>query len=640
MRGDDESICAFINEAPVLIAMFDREMRYLAGSRNWLASFAADDNAVIGKSLYDFQSDLPERWKDLHQRVLGGETLLHEKDEFVTSDGAKRSIVWNARPWRQAAGEIGGITIFVEDVTLAVQTELALRASNERMAAQANALSTFHVAGARVWSAPGMREGLDEMLAVLIEALGADMGNIQLFDERRNVLRLAAQRALSREFLEFFREVSLDRNTICRRVLHDGKPVVIEDIETDTEFAPFRAIARAAGIRAIVAMPLIARHEMRLGVMTAHFKSLHSPDSSELARMALYADLAAAFVERSQSENAMRQNEERLRLAIESSGMAMWDWDLKSDIITWSDEQYRMLGYRVGEIEPTYQAWTDRLHPDDRETAQARVGGAMQARSEYLNEFRIVHPDGSVRWCRARGRLLDDDEEPRPVRMIGLMEDMTEARRRSELQRVLVGELQHRTRNLITIVAAIASQTLSNAISLEDFENRFSRRLEALSRVQGLISHAGEGSITIGRLVRMELEALGPELLDQVQFTGPDILLRNDAVEMLSLAIHELSTNALKYGALACRRGQLLVTWRIADAEAGQRVVLEWVERDVVRSQPTPAHAMQRGYGRTLIEEALPYSLSAQTSFDLDEQGLRCTISLPLANTGAERAAS
>jgi two-component system CheB/CheR fusion protein len=255
-----------------------------------------------------------------------------------------------------------------------------------------------------------------------------------------------------------------------------------------------------------------------------------------------------------------------------------------------------------------------------------------------LNEFRVVHPDGSVRWCLARGRYLYDVNGP--VRMIGLMEDVTEVRRQAEMQRVLVRELQHRTRNLITVVAAIANQTMMNAESLGDFEGRFSRRLEALSRVQGLISNADEEPISLGQLVRMELDALGLDLLDEVTLAGPDILLRNDAVEMLSLALHELATNALKHGALAWKRGRLLVTWRIEGAEPDRRIVLEWVERDVVHPLAKSAHPVRRGYGRTLIEEALPYSLSAQTSFELGEEGVRCTISLPLAKTGTVGTAS
>jgi PAS domain S-box-containing protein len=640
VRGDDESVRAFINGAPVLVAMFDREMRYLAASRRWLAIFATDESDVVDKSLYERSSGTPQRWNDLHRRILAGEEFKQEQDEIVGRDGVRRSITWEAQPWRNASGEIGGIKIFAEDVTATVETESALRAGNARMAAEANALSTFHAAGIRVWRAPGIREGLDEMLGVLVETLGADMGNIQLLDARHNVLQLVAQRGLNREFLEFFRAVPVEESTVCGRVLSGGKPVVIEDVETDVDFAPFRSVARAAGIRTIVALPLINRRETRLGVMTAHFRTLRAPVDSELARMVLYAGLAAAFIERSRSEAAMRENEERLRLAIESSSLAMWDWDLKSGAVTWNDEQYRMLGYGVGEVEPTYRAWTGRLHPDDREKAQSRIRTAAQARTEYLNEFRIVCPDGSVRWCRARGRLLYDAEDSKPARMIGLMEDITEVRRQSEMQRVLVGELQHRTRNLITVVAAIANQTLSNAESLEDFEKRFNRRLEALSRVQGLLSRADQGLITIGRLVRMELEALGPDLLDDVKLSGPDILLRTDAVEMLSLALHELATNALKHGALACKRGRLLVTWRIEGAEPDQRVVLEWSERDSARSQAKAALPIRYGYGRTLIEEALPYSLSAQTSFELGEDGLHCTISLPLAEAQIERVTS
>jgi PAS domain S-box-containing protein len=171
VQGGEESIRAFIREAPVLVAMFDREMCYLAGSRRWLTTFAADEHNAIGQSFYDQSPGAPQRWKDLHRRVLRGEALAREQDEIVGRDGAKRSISWDARPWRQSSGEIGGITVFAEDVTAAVATEVALRDSIARAADEANALSTFHVAGARVWSAPSMREGLDEILAVLVETL-------------------------------------------------------------------------------------------------------------------------------------------------------------------------------------------------------------------------------------------------------------------------------------------------------------------------------------------------------------------------------------------------------------------------------------------------------------------------------------
>jgi two-component sensor histidine kinase len=216
-----------------------------------------------------------------------------------------------------------------------------------------------------------------------------------------------------------------------------------------------------------------------------------------------------------------------------------------------------------------------------------------------------------------------------PLRTIGVVEDITEASEQIETQRVLVAELQHRTRNLMAVVQSIAHQTLSTTASLDDFENRFNQRLEALSRVQGLLSRANDQPITIAALVAMELDALGSHARSgRIHCGGPVVRLRKSAVEMLSLAIHELATNAIKYGALASATGRLSVTWRFEGARREGNVVLEWIE-DGIASQPCGRQSEHGGYGRTLIEQALPYSLSAETKFELGANALRCAISLP-----------
>jgi two-component system CheB/CheR fusion protein len=136
--------------------------------------------------------------------------------------------------------------------------------------------------------------------------------------------------------------------------------------------------------------------------------------------------------------------------------------------------------------------------------------------------------------------------------------------------------------------------------------------------------------IAVGALVSMELEALGfTDLGKKVAIAGPEVPLRKSAVQILSLAIHELATNALKYGALANEDGRLSATWRIEDTKPDRRLLLEWIERGIVGT-PSATDAERRGYGRTLIEQALPYALSARTKFDLRANTLRCVISLPV----------
>jgi PAS domain S-box-containing protein len=342
------------------------------------------------------------------------------------------------------------------------------------------------------------------------------------------------------------------------------------------------------------------------------------------------ADAAELLRERSTERDVAL---ERLHLAVTASLMGVFDWTLRTDTFLWSGECYRMLGYKIGEVEPSHAVWMARIHPDDREAAEAAETRARLEHKEFINEYRIIRRDGSVRWVLARGRFLYDADKP--VRMIGLTQDITEARQQIETQRVLVAELQHRTRNLIAVVQSIADQTLDTVDSLGEFESRFNNRLEALSRVQSLLSRADNEPITLGALVVMELEALSSDAFgNRITVGGPETPLRKSAVEMLALAIHELLTNAIKYGALAGTTGRLSVSWRIEGTPPDRRLVLEWIERGIA-SLPS-ADARQSGFGRTLIEEALPYSLAAETKFELGSDMLRCVISLPLATNSAD----
>ena len=344
--------------------------------------------------------------------------------------------------------------------------------------------------------------------------------------------------------------------------------------------------------------------------------------------------LAALFAERRRHELALEKSEERLRLAVAASHMGMFDWDLRTGTFLWSDEWYRMLGYEVGDVEPSQAAWMARIHPDDRETANTSRESATRDHREFSSAYRIVRPDGAIRWIQSHGRFLF--EAGIPVRLIGLKQDITESRHLVETQRVLVAELQHRTRNLMAVVQSIAYRTLDTADSLADFESRFNHRLEALSRVQGILSRADNEPITLGALVGMEFEAFGFDAFgSKSTFVGPEARLPKSAVEMLSLAIHELLTNAIKYGALASETGRLSVTWSIEGTSPNQQLVLEWTERGIVRS-PQAADAGRIGYGHTFIEEALPYSLSAETEFHLGSDTLVCLIRLPFAANGVD----
>ena len=335
-----------------------------------------------------------------------------------------------------------------------------------------------------------------------------------------------------------------------------------------------------------------------------------------------------------QAQQRLEESEDRLRNAIEVGQQGLWDWNVQTGDVIWSDQHYRLEGYAVGEVVPSYESWTARVHPDDLAGAEMALRHAMDTHTDFEHEFRSLHPDGTVLWLYARGRFFYDDHGE-PLRMVGAMIDITERREWAERQNVLVAELQHRTRNLIALVRSTADKTAQSSTNLSDFRIRFRDRLEALARVQGLLSRLTDvDRVTFDDLIRTELSAMN-DTLDRVTLDGPPgIRLRSSTVQTLAMALHELATNAVKYGALGQPTAHLAVTWSLEALSADGRPWLhvDWRESGVAMPAEITV-SRGSGQGRELIERALPYQLGAKTSYTMEPHGVHCAISIPVSGT-------
>ncbi len=220
------------------------------------------------------------------------------------------------------------------------------------------------------------------------------------------------------------------------------------------------------------------------------------------------------------SRQRLEESEERLRNAVEVGRLGLWDWNIRTGDVHWSDEHFRMEGYAVGEVTPSFEAWAARIHLDDRPDTEAALQRAIELRTDYQHEFRSVHPDGSVHWLSARGRFFYD-EAGEPARMVGAMIDTTERREWEERQRVLVAELQHRTRNLMGVFRSMADKTVRASADLGDFKGKFRDRLDAMARVQGLLSRLNEHDrVMFDELMRSEIDAMDGDP-ERVTLDGP-----------------------------------------------------------------------------------------------------------------------
>lgn len=215
-----------------------------------------------------------------------------------------------------------------------------------------------------------------------------------------------------------------------------------------------------------------------------------------------------------------------------------------------------------------------------------------------------------------------------------LTAEMVELQRLQTQQHVLVAELHHRTRNLLAVIRAIASQSFDGELSEASLE-AFLERLSALGRAQSLIGRSEYERVSLSDIVWAELEAYAPRARRRLEVHGPMVRLTNNQVQTVALALHELVTNAVKYGALQVPGGRLSITWETwLGANGQQRLALLWKESGVALP---PSGEIPRGQGRELIENSLRFSLRAETQLVFSGDGVWCRIELPL--TGPPRAA-
>ncbi|WP_149539327.1 chemotaxis protein CheB [Siccirubricoccus phaeus] len=198
-----------------------------------------------------------------------------------------------------------------------------------------------------------------------------------------------------------------------------------------------------------------------------------------------------------------------------------------------------------------------------------------------------------------------------------------------EVLGTLVDELNHRVRNMLQVVQAVATSTLRRASSLEEFGRTFGGRIRALGRAHELVSQGGWSDVPLRDLVLKELRPYA-EGLDRVAAQGPPVRLKPKAALALGMVLHELATNATKHGALSAEHGRVRVAWSVAGEGAAARLVLRWCEEDGPRVQQISG---RRGFGSELIERQLRHDLGGAIEVEFAEAGLRATLTLPLSVT-------
>jgi PAS domain S-box-containing protein len=239
-------------------------------------------------------------------------------------------------------------------------------------------------------------------------------------------------------------------------------------------------------------------------------------------------------------------------------------------------------------------------------------------------EYRIRRPDnGELRWL---SRHIDfvHDENGKPVKMFGIMQDVTDRREARARQELLTHELEHRIKNILAMVAAIASQTLRNT-DIQTASATFNERLRALANAHDILNKTRWTSASILEVVDNTVAAFPVE---QISISGPALPINPKMALTLALAVNELATNALKYGALSVPDGTVDIQWSLepsAEADGKPRLIWRWRER----GGPAVVPPTRRGFGRFLIERVFGTDFGGSVKIDYNPDGVECVLNAP-----------
>ena len=398
--------------------------------------------------------------------------------------------------------------------------------------------------------------------------------------------------------------------------------VVVEDVADFARSEGQRKAFDVIGVCAFVNMALIESGKVRV-LLFLHADRRRSWPREEIAFIREILNRTWAFSQRRRAEQALRAAEARLRLAHEAAEIGTFDYDPSTGVLEWDERCREVFGVPPG-APVTYEGtFVAGLHPDDRERVKTVVEGVLDPASEgdYDIVYRTVgREDGLVRHVHAKGQTLVEDG--RTVRFVGAVRDITEQKLAEERQLLLTRELQHRVKNTLAMVNALANQTLRRAPNVQDGLAAFSARLIALGRAHDILTQTSWTSAPIGAIVRNALESHLPADETRIFATGPDFRLTARQSLALALALHELATNAAKYGSLSNETGRVAIEWSIVRQEDGRRLGFVWRETGGPAVEP-PA---SRGFGSRLIEQALASEFGGTVAMDYRPGGLVCTI--------------
>jgi PAS domain S-box-containing protein len=329
-------------------------------------------------------------------------------------------------------------------------------------------------------------------------------------------------------------------------------------------------------------------------------------------------------IQREQAAQAIQASKDRLQFTLDMAKLGSWQYDPHRQRLT-GDTRFKEI-FDVTTDEMPIEDLKKLVHPDDAERfwadREASIDFADPMRSAH--EYRVQRRDGEVRWVEVRwfSYFHGDRRERGTASVVGTVHDITERKGREERERLLMSEINHRAKNLLSVVDAIAHQTATR--TPEDFIERFSERIQSLSANHDLLIQNAWQGVEIEALVRAQLAPFADLTGSRIVMGGSKLRLNAASAQAIGLALHELATNAGKYGALSTDAGRVDIGW----GTDGDTFTISWTERE----GPPVSGPQRRGFGTVVMGAMAERSVDGKVDLDYASSGLTWRLSCPAAN--------
>jgi PAS domain S-box-containing protein len=403
--------------------------------------------------------------------------------------------------------------------------------------------------------------------------------------------------------------------------------------------APVRALWRTLGWLALLAFALVVATALWLGRIIAGSVGHVARAASALGEGSplplsgtpvtevntLMSELRGAAARRQAAEKDLQVSRDQLQLAFDATRLGWWQSDPYQDTVS-GDARFKEI-FEVTSGEISVDDIMARVHPDDIEAFRRDRAAALDRANPkpIAHEYRIRQRNGNVRWVQstALAHFTGIGPARRVVSIGGTVQDITERKESEEKEHLLMREINHRAKNMLSVVDAIAHQTATT--SPADFVARFSERVQALSANQDLLVRNEWKGVEIAALTRAQLAHFADLIGSRVAIQGPRLRLNPASAQAIGLALHELSTNAGKYGALSTDRGRVDIGWHIIE---GETFTMNWTERE----GPPVVPPKRRGFGTIVMEAMVRRSVGGTVQLDYPPSGVIWRVTCPAAN--------